>query len=80
MAPPLKSLRDSADLRHLRQIIAGLDEGVILVDPDQDILWANTAAAPPHGRSFARQTGSIVAAGPVTASGKGLIEIPRVPR
>jgi len=27
-APVLKTLRDSADLRHLRQIIAGLDEGV----------------------------------------------------
>ena len=25
----LKSLRDTVDLRHLRQIIVGLDEGVI---------------------------------------------------
>ncbi|MES3151100.1 PAS domain S-box protein [Sphingomonas faeni] len=46
---PLKSLRDSADLRHLRQIITGLDEGVILVDPDQSILWANDAALGMHG-------------------------------
>lgn len=48
-APALKSLRDSADLRHLRQIIAGLNEGVILVDPDQAILWANHAALGMHG-------------------------------
>ncbi len=47
--PALKTLRDSADLRHLRQIIAGLDEGVILVDPDQSILWANAAALAMHG-------------------------------
>jgi len=44
-----KSLRETADLRHLRQIIAGLDEGVILIDPDQSLLWANAAALAMHG-------------------------------
>ena len=44
-----KSLRETADLRHLRQIIAGLDEGVILIDPDQSLLWANDAALAMHG-------------------------------
>jgi PAS domain S-box-containing protein len=48
-APSFKSLRETADLRHLRQIIAGLDEGVILIDPDQSLLWANAAALAMHG-------------------------------
>ena len=45
----LKSLRETADLRHLRQIVVGLDEGVILIDPDQSLLWANDAALAMHG-------------------------------
>ncbi|MES2339995.1 MAG: PAS domain S-box protein [Pseudomonadota bacterium] len=44
-----KTLRETADLRHLRQIIGGLDEGVILIDPDQSLLWANDAALAMHG-------------------------------
>ncbi len=48
-APSFKTLRETADLRHLRQIIAGLDEGVILIDPDQTLLWANAAALAMHG-------------------------------
>ena len=44
-----KSLRETADLRHLRQIVGGLDEGVILIDPDQSLLWANDAALAMHG-------------------------------
>ncbi|MBB5730171.1 PAS domain S-box protein [Sphingomonas prati] len=59
-APVLKSLRDSADLRHLRQIIAGLDEGVILVDPDQSILWANEAALGMHGVTAVEDLGANV--------------------
>ena len=60
VAPALKSLRDSADLRHLRQIIAGLDEGVILVDPDQSILWANEAALGLHGVDSVEALGATV--------------------
>ena len=59
-APALKSLRDSADLRHLRQIIAGLDEGVILIDPDQSILWANAAALAMHGVDAVEDLGATV--------------------
>ncbi|UAJ10104.1 PAS domain S-box protein [Polymorphobacter megasporae] len=44
-----KSLRETAGLRHLRQIIVGLDEGVVLIDPDQSLLWANDAALAMHG-------------------------------
>ncbi|WP_375248761.1 PAS domain S-box protein [Sphingomonas sp.] len=56
MATSLKSLRETVDLRHLRQIIAGLDEGVILIDPDQTLLWANDAALAMHG---VRQIGEL---------------------
>lgn len=42
--PPL-----GADRRQLQQIIAGLTEGVILIDPDQTIAWANETALKLHG-------------------------------
>lgn len=35
--------------RQLQQIIAGLSDGVIVLDPDQSILWANDAALAMHG-------------------------------
>ena len=36
--------------RHqLQQIIAGLSEGVILVEPGQRIVWGNEAALAMHG-------------------------------
>jgi PAS domain S-box-containing protein len=41
--------RQRADRRQLQQIIAGLTEGVILIDPDQSIFWANEAALAMHG-------------------------------
>ncbi|MDN4630591.1 PAS domain S-box protein [Sphingomonas sp. PsM26] len=37
------------DLRRLQQIVSGLTEGVIIVSPDQDILWANEAGLRMHG-------------------------------
>ena len=37
------------DRHELRQIIAGLSEGVILVEPDQSIAYANEAALAMHG-------------------------------
>lgn len=39
----------SVDLGRLRQIVAGLSEGVILAGEDGDILWANEAALRMHG-------------------------------
>ena len=56
----LKSLRETADLRHLRQIIVGLDEGVILIDPDQSLLWANDAALAMHGVAEIADLGATV--------------------
>lgn len=58
--PVLKSLRDSVDLRHLRQIITALDEGVMLIDPDQTILWANAAALGMHGVEAVEDLGTTV--------------------
>jgi len=42
-------LRTETDRRQLQQIITGLTEGVILIEPDQRILWANEAALGMHG-------------------------------
>jgi PAS domain S-box-containing protein len=35
--------------RNLQQIIAGLTEGVLLIEPDQTLAWANEAALAMHG-------------------------------
>ncbi len=37
------------DYRQVQQILAGSAEGVILIDPNQRILWANEAALAMHG-------------------------------
>ena len=42
-------LQSETDRRQLQQIIRGLTEGVILVEPDHRILWANDAALQMHG-------------------------------
>ncbi len=52
--------RQRADHRQLQQIIAGLTEGVILVDPDQTIVWANEAALAMHGVATSEQLGADV--------------------
>ncbi|WP_223502140.1 helix-turn-helix transcriptional regulator [Pseudomonas sp. BF-R-24] len=44
-------LSTEANRRQLQQIIACLSDGVILLDPDQSILWANEAALAMHGAS-----------------------------
>ena len=38
-----------ADRRQLQQIVAGLGEGILLVDPDRSIAWANETALAIHG-------------------------------
>ncbi|HJU16459.1 MAG TPA: PAS domain S-box protein [Stellaceae bacterium] len=52
--------RQRADRRQLQQIIAGLTEGVILVDPDQSIFWANEAALAMHGIEKLEDLGATV--------------------
>jgi PAS domain S-box-containing protein len=48
------------DRHELRQIIAGLTEGVILVEPDQTITWANDAALAMHGAGSLEELGETV--------------------
>jgi PAS domain S-box-containing protein len=48
------------DRHELRQIIAGLSEGVILVEPDQTIAYANEAALAMHGAESLDELGSTV--------------------
>lgn len=43
------TLNSQTDRRQLQQIITGLTEGVILIEPDQKIIWANAAALEMHG-------------------------------
>jgi PAS domain S-box-containing protein len=43
------SKRASSDQRQLKQIIAELTDGVILIGTDQRVLWANDAALAMHG-------------------------------
>jgi PAS domain S-box-containing protein len=52
--------RQCADRRQLQQIIAGLTEGVILVDPDQTIFWANETALAMHGVEKLEELGATV--------------------
>ena len=51
-----------ADRRHLQQIIAGLSEGVMLVDPDRSIAWANETALAMHGASDLAELGGTATA------------------
>ncbi|SEP38538.1 PAS domain S-box-containing protein [Methylobacterium sp. UNC300MFChir4.1] len=48
------------DRHELRQIIAGLSEGVILVEPDQTIAYANAAALAMHGAESLDELGPTV--------------------
>jgi len=55
-------LSTETNRRQLQQIIAGLSDGVILLDPDQSILWANEAALAMHGVSQVSDLGATAAA------------------
>lgn len=52
--------RPQTDRRQLQQIIAGLSEGVILIEPDQTIRWANQAALDMHGVEHIAELGTTV--------------------
>jgi PAS domain S-box-containing protein len=52
--------RQSADRRQLQQIIAGLTEGIILIDPDRSIAWANETALAMHGVETPAELGDTV--------------------
>lgn len=44
-----KMCRQESGFQHLQQIVSGLSEGIILIEPDQTICWANDAALALHG-------------------------------
>ncbi|HEX4549515.1 helix-turn-helix transcriptional regulator [Pseudomonas sp.] len=51
-------LTTETNRRQLQQIIAGLSDGVILLELDQSVLWANEAALAMHGVSRMGELGS----------------------
>ena len=52
--------RQRADRTQLQQIIAGLPEGVIIINPDQTIAWSNEAALTMHGVTSLKDLGATV--------------------
>ncbi|WP_232481060.1 PAS domain S-box protein, partial [Roseomonas sp. KE2513] len=52
--------QDHADQQQLRLILAALQDGVILIDPDQTIAWANKAALRMHGVHEVAELGATV--------------------
>ena len=53
-----KSARTHVDRRQLEQIISGLTDGVMLLDPDGSIVWVNDAAIAVHGCIRAEELGA----------------------
>ena len=49
-----------AALNHLQQIIAGLTEGIVIVNPDQTISWADDTALALHGVGRLEELGGTV--------------------
>ncbi|HEY0232193.1 MAG TPA: PAS domain S-box protein [Dokdonella sp.] len=49
------------DRHQLRQIVAGISEGVMLIESDHAIVWANAAACAMHGVSDAAELGRTAA-------------------
>lgn len=60
LAPPSAPLADPPDRRQLQQIIAGVTEGIVLVEPDHRIVWANEAALAMHGARGVEELGATV--------------------
>ncbi|WP_158804361.1 PAS domain S-box protein [Acidisoma sp. L85] len=56
----VSALPAANDRRQLQQIVAGLTEGVILIEPDQSIAWANDAALSMHGVNTLAELGMTV--------------------
>ena len=54
--------RPRADRRQLQQIISGLTEGIVLLEPDGAILWANETALRIHGAENLEDLGHTAAA------------------
>lgn len=58
--PPVHASHLKTSARHLREIVVGLSDGVILIGPDQCILWANPCALAMHGVAVIDALGATV--------------------
>ncbi len=58
---PDKTPQRGVDRHHLQQIIANLDEGVLLIEPDGAIAWANDAALAMHACKRTARLGASMA-------------------
>ncbi|MBE1161999.1 helix-turn-helix transcriptional regulator [Dyella acidiphila] len=58
MAAAKARAKPHVDRHQLQQIIAGLTEGVLLIDPDRSIVWANETALAIHGVEQLRDLGA----------------------
>jgi PAS domain-containing protein len=45
----MRAVSPRRDRSQLQQIVAGVSEGIIIIDPDRAIVWANDAALAMHG-------------------------------
>ena len=52
--------RPRADRTQLQQIITGLQEGIVIINPDQTIAWANGVALAMHGVKSSEELGKTV--------------------
>jgi PAS domain S-box-containing protein len=52
---------DQPNRRQLHQIVAGLSDGVVLIEPDGRIVWANEAALAMHGCTVLTELGKTTA-------------------
>jgi len=55
---PRKQMKPRADRGQLQQVIAGLSQGIVLIEPDGTIVWANEAALEMHGCKRLDQLGT----------------------
>jgi PAS domain S-box-containing protein len=60
LVPQETYLTETVDRSQLQKIIAGLSEGVIIIEPDQKITWANDSALLMHGVESLGQMGETV--------------------
>jgi len=58
--PMVTDLGQARGRHQLQQIIAGLSEGVILIEPGQRIVWSNEAALAMHGVESLEDLGATV--------------------
>ena len=62
MGSKAKSPSDAPDRQQLHRIISGLTDGVVFVEPDHRIVWANEAALTMHGGTELAELGGTIEA------------------